>query len=308
MKKAAVTGGAGFIGSNVVEELVKRGWWVTIIDNLSSGKRENIKHLLSCDKVEFVEGSILILPLLQKLFKNVDYVFHQAAISSIPKSIDNPNACHEVNTTGTLNVLIAARDNGVKKMVYASSSSVYGSTSPLPRKEDMPPNPQSPYAVTKLTGEYYCQVFEKVYGLPTVCLRYFNVYGPRQASDSQHAAVIPKFIKRVIEGKSPIIFGDGQQTRDFVFVKDVIEANVLAAESLACGVFNVGMGKSTTINELVNLVLNTTGSNVQPIYQAPRLEDIKYSVADISKIKAFGYEPKCSVEEGLKQTIRNLKR
>ena len=306
MEKVVVTGGAGFIGSHLAEKLARRGYQVTIIDDLSGGKRENIERLLNQDKVEFIEGSILTLPLLQKLFQGTDYVFHQAAIPSVPRSVNNPLASHEANTTGTLNVLTAARDNGVKKVIYASSSSVYGDTPTLPKREDMLPNPQSPYAVTKLTGEYYCRVFGQVYGLATICLRYFNVYGPRQDIDSQYAAVIPRFIKRALTGKAPIIFGDGEQTRDFTFVTDVVEANILAAESQACGVFNIGRGKNITINELANLVLNITGSKVEPAHQEPRPGDIRHSLADISKARTFGYEPKHSLEEGLGRTFKEF--
>ncbi len=307
MEKVVVTGGAGFIGSHLAEKLAGRGYQVTIIDDLSSGKRKNIERLLSQDKVGFIKGSILTPPLLQKLFQGTDYVFHQAAIPSVPRSINNPLASHEANVTGVLNVLIAARDNGVKKVIYASSSSVYGDTPTLPKREDMLPNPQSPYAVTKLTGEYYCRVFEQVYGLATICLRYFNVYGPRQDIDSQYAAVIPRFIKRALAGKAPIIFGDGEQSRDFTFVTDVVEANILAAESQACGVFNIGRGKNITINELANLALNITGSKVEPSYQEPRPGDIKHSLADISKARTFGYEPKYSLKEGLGRTFKEFR-
>jgi UDP-glucose 4-epimerase len=201
-------------------------------------------------------------------------------------------------------VLLAAKENKVKKVIYASSSSVYGDTPTLPKKEDMPPNPQSPYAVTKLCSEYYCQVFHQVYGLPTVCLRYFNIYGPRQDPNSQYAAVIPIFIKRLSEGKPPIIFGDGEQSRDFTFVKDAVEANILAAESNASGVFNIGTGKRITINELAVLIARLLDKGIKPIHQKPRLGDIKHSLADISKAKQFGYNPKYNLEEGLKQTIR----
>jgi UDP-glucose 4-epimerase len=314
MKKVVVTGGAGFIGSHLAEELVRRGYDVLIMDDLSTGKRENIVPLLSpithhpSPVTRFVEGSITDLPLLQKLFQGVDYVFHQAAIPSVPRSIENPQASHEANITGTLNVLIAARDNSVKKVIYASSSSVYGDTPTLPKKEDMSPNPQSPYAVTKLCGEYYCRVFSDVYGFPTVCLRYFNVYGPRQDPNSQYAAVVPRFIKRVSEESPPIIFGDGEQTRDFTFISDVVEANILAAESDAKGVFNIGGGeRRITINALARLVTNIMGKNVEPIHEEPRPGDIKHSLADISRARAFGYEPKYNLEEGLKETVKGFR-
>jgi len=308
MKKAVVTGGAGFIGSHLAEELAKRGWSVIILDDLSTGKRDNIEMLLNQDRLEFVEGSVLAIDLLEKLFHGVDCVFHQAAIPSVPRSIENPLASHEANATGTLNVLIAARDAGVRKVVYASSSSVFGDTPTLPKREDMAPNPQSPYAVAKRAGEYYCRVFEEVYGLATVCLRYFNVYGPGQDPDSEYAAVIPRFIKRALEGKAPVIFGDGEQTRDFAFVKDAAESNILAAESEACGVFNIGNGKSITVNELAKQVLSITGSKAEPVHEEPRPGDITHSVADISRARAIGYEPKYTLEEGLKRTVEEFRR
>ncbi len=240
-RKAVITGGAGFIGSHLADELTTRGYYVVILDDLSTGKKENIERNTG-DALDFVEDSVTNLPLLQELFQGADYVFHQAAIPSVPRSVENPLASHKANITGTLNVLLAARDNNVRKVVYASSSSIYGDTPTLPKREDMTPNPQSPYAVTKLAGEYYCQAFQKAYGLSTVCLRYFNVYGPGQDPDSQYAAVIPRFIARVSQAKPPIIFGDGEQTRDFTFVQDVIEANILAAEGEATGIYNIGRG------------------------------------------------------------------
>jgi UDP-glucose 4-epimerase len=329
-KRAVVTGGAGFIGSHLAEELARRGYQVIIFDDLSTGKMKNIRMLVDAlchserseesrrdealaspnypkeslnTEVQFVPGSITDLPLLQRLFQGVDYVFHQAAIPSVPRSIENPQASHEANITGTLNVLLAARDNGVKKVIYASSSSVYGDAPTLPKRENMPPNPQSPYAVTKLAGEYYCRVFQEVYELPTACLRYFNVYGPRQDPNSQYAAVIPKFISRASESKSPIIFGDGEQTRDFTFIKDVVEANILAAESNASGIFNIGRGESISINSLAELIIGLVGNNVEPIYEDPRPGDIRHSLADISRARAFDYKPKWTLEEGLRETI-----
>jgi len=203
-------------------------------------------------------------------------------------------------------VLLAARDNHVKKVIYASSSSVYGDTPTLPKREDMPPNPQSPYAVAKLTGEYYCQVFQQVYALPTVCLRYFNVYGPRQDPDSPYAAVIPRFIEKLSQGNPPIIFGDGEQTRDFTFIKDATEANILAAESELTGIFNIARGESVSINELAKLTIKLFGDSIEPIHEEPRPGDIRHSLADISRPKAFGYEPKYSIEEGLRETIQSF--
>lgn len=305
-KRVAVTGGAGFIGSHLAEELVQRSYYVIILDDLSTGRVENLGDLLGKGDAEFIQGSITDLSLLQKLFQGVHYVFHLAAVSSVPRSVKNPRASHEVNATGTLDVLLAARDNSVKKLIYASSSSVYGDTPTLPKREDMPPKPQSPYAVTKLVGEYYCQVFQKVYGLPTVCLRYFNVYGPRQDSDSQYAAVIPRFIKRISEGSPPIIFGDGEQTRDCTFVRDAVEASILAAESNATGIFNIGTSTRITINRLAGLTVNLLGNSIEPIHGEPRPGDIRHSLADISRAKAFDYEPRWSLEEGLRETIGSL--
>lgn len=300
-----VTGGAGFISSHLTEELVKQGYHVVILDDLSTGKMENIEPLLNKENMEFVQGSITNLSLLQRLFQGVDYVFHQAAIPSVPRSIKQPQASHEVNITGTLNVLLAARDCDVKKVVYASSSSVYGDTPTLPKKEDMSPNPQSPYAVTKLAGEYYCHVFHQIYNLPTICLRYFNVYGPRQDPDSQYAAVIPLFITRVLQGKPPIIYGDGEQTRDFTFVKDVIKANILAAESDTSGVFNIGRGENVTINNLARTITSIIGKDLRPEYQPSRPGDVKHSLADISRARTIGFEPQYSLDKGLRETIRS---
>jgi len=304
MEKIVVTGGAGFIGSRLAEELANRGYYVIILDDLSTGRMENIADVLAGGKGEFIQGSIADVPLLQRLFQGVLYVFHLAAIPSVTRSIENPQASHEVNATGTLNVLSAARDDGVRKIIYASSSSVYGDTPTLPKREEMLPNPQSPYAVSKLTGEYYCRVFQEVYGLPSVCLRYFNIYGPGQDPESPYAAVIPKFIRRICEGNPPVIFGDGEQTRDFTFVKDATEANILVAESNATGIFNIGRSESVTINQLAQLTIRLTGKEgIEPVHKEPRPGDIGHSLADISKARTFGYNPKYSLEEGLRETV-----
>jgi UDP-glucose 4-epimerase len=244
------------------------------------------------------------LSLLRKVFQDAQYVFHQAAIPSVPRSVAKPLVSHEANVTGTLKVLIAAKDCGVGKVIYASSSSVYGNTPVLPKHEGMTPHPQSPYALTKCAGEHYCQIFEDIYGLPTASLRYFNVYGPRQDPESEYAAVIPKFAKRVRDSERPIIFGDGEQTRDFTFVKDVVQANLLAAESDATGVFNVGRGERTSLNELANLITGIMGKDLKPIYQDPRPGDVKHSLADISRAKELlSYQPHHSLQDGLKLTI-----
>jgi len=303
MKRAVVTGGAGFIGSHIADGLVARGYQVNIIDDLSTGNKENIASLLNQNHVEFTECSIADLSVLTKLFRGADYVFHLAAIPSVPRSIENPQASHEANITGTLKVLLAARDTAVKKVVYASSCAVYGDTCTLPIKEDTLSNPQSPYAVTKLAGEYYCQVFHQVYGLPTVCLRYFNVYGPKQEPNSEYSAVIPRFIQRVLDDKPPLILGDGEQTRDFTFITDVVEANILVAESQATGIFNIGSGQRISITRLAELIIRLAGNNVKPIHEEPRPGDIKHSLADISKAGSFGYKPKYSLERGLAKII-----
>ena len=307
MSKVVVTGGAGFIGSNLADKLIDRGYGVTIIDNLSTGKLSNLDSAIASGKAEFVRGNITNLALLQKTFSGADYVFHQAALPSVPRSINDPKTSHNINITGTLNVLIAARDNSVKKVIYASSSSVYGDTPTLPKVEDMSPNPLSPYAVTKLTGEYYCSVFNNVYDLKTVCLRYFNVYGPRQDPNSPYAAVIPLFLNSILAGESPVIYGDGEQTRDFTFVGDVADANILAAERDATGIFNLGNSQRITINELVNRIIDFVGNkSVKPDYRETRPGDIVHSLADISKAKAFGYNPKYNMENGLKETLESF--
>lgn len=310
MNKVIVTGGAGFIGSHLSEELVKQGSHVIILDDLSSGKKANIDKLIASTiykgSVEFVQNSVTNLPVLQTLFQKADYVFHLAAIASVPSSISDPLFSHEVNLSGTLNVLLAARDNNIKKVVFISSAAVYGDTPILPQREDMLPNPKSPYAVNKLTGEYYCKVFQDVYGLNSVCLRYFNVYGPRQDPNSQYAAVVPKFVDLVVNGRSPIIFGNGEQIRDFVFVRDAALAAIMAAESNATGVFNIASGKKISINKLVQLVLEVAGKDLEPVYQDSRSGDIMHSLADISKARTFGYLPRYNLEEGLREIISVL--
>lgn len=301
--KVLITGGCGFIGSNLAEELSKNHD-VVIIDNLTTGNIDNIKDL----NVEFVKGDILDLELLRKLTKDIDCISHQAAVVSVPESIKNPVRAEEVNVKGTLNVLISARDSEVEKVVNASSCAVYGDTEMLPIKENVPLNPKSPYAVTKLASEYYCNVFSEIFGLKTVSLRYFNVYGPKQNPDSEYAAVIPKFIQRMISGKQPIIYGDGEQTRDFIYVKDVVRANIIALKSKECGVFNVATGKKVSINQLASTIAELMGANSEPVYDKPREGDIRHSYGDITGIKKkLGFEPKYSMKEGLKETIEWFK-
>ena len=301
--KYIVTGGAGFIGSHIVEELAQQHE-VVIFDNLFSGKMENIQPFLKKKNVTFVEGSITDLSLLKKIFEGADGIFHEGAIASVPRSIANPLATNEANVTGTLNVLIASRDCDVRKVLFASSSSVYGNTPTLPKREDMTPDPLSPYAVSKLTGEHYLKVFSEVYGLKTLSLRYFNVFGPRQDPKSEYAAVIPRFITKIFSHESPTIYGDGSQTRDFTYVKDVVQANIRAMESDAEGVFNVAYCKRIDLNELAYQIMEITGITVPLVYEPPRTGDVRDSLADIRRAQeAFGYAPEYTVRRGLEETI-----
>jgi len=304
-KKIVVTGGAGFIGSNLARHLANENNHVVVIDNLSTGHLENIQDLVAAGKVEFIKGSITELNVLQDAFKGFDYVFHEAALPSVPRSIKEPLLTNQVNISGTLNVLVAAKETGVKKVIYASSSSVYGDTPTLPKTESMTPNPLSPYAVSKLAGEYYCQVFTSAYGFPTVALRYFNVYGPHQDPASEYAAVIPKFVTRVLNHQDIVMYGDGEQTRDFTYVSDVVRANILAAESQISGVFNMAGGKRITLNDLAQTIMMLCENTVDIVYEDVRPGDIKHSLADISKAeKGFGYIPEYDISEGLKETIK----
>jgi UDP-glucose 4-epimerase len=303
-KTIVVTGGAGFIGSNLVRKLCSTNH-VIVIDDLSTGNIKNIQGHIDSHEIEFIQGNITDLILLQNVFRNVDYVFHEAAIPSVPRSVKDPITSNLVNANGTLNVLMAAKDNHVEKVIYASSSSVYGDTPSLPKKETMKPRPLSPYAVSKLTAEYYCQVFTLIYNLPTVSLRYFNVFGPRQDPLSEYAAVIPRFITRVMKDESPVVYGDGTQTRDFTYVDDVASANILAAENKSTGVFNIAGGKRISINKLAESILDICNKDLEIIYKEPRYGDIKHSLADISKAKEnFRFKPEVSLNDGLKETVR----
>lgn len=276
-----------------------------MLDNLSTGHIENIEPLIQEGRISFVQGSVTDLPLLQRVFEGADGVFHQAALPSVQRSVENPMATHEANVTGTLNVLIAARDCGVKKVVMASSSSVYGNTPTLPKREDMVPAPLSPYAVSKLADEHYASVFSDLYGLSAVCLRYFNVFGPRQDPNSQYAAVIPNFLMRVLDGRPPLIDGDGEQTRDFTYVKNVVQANIRAMESDAEGAFNIACGERTSINALARAIMDLAGADLEPVHRERRAGDVRDSLADITRAReAFGYEPAYSLEDGLAETIR----
>ena len=304
MKEIVITGGAGFIGSNLAQRLVTNGHSVRIIDDLSTGRLANIDRLVQGGDVDLVRGSILDRSLLREAFKGADYIFHLAALPSVARSVKDPLSTNEVNIEGTLNVLIEARDANVGKVVTASSSSVYGDTPTLPKDESMRPNPRSPYAISKLAGEHYCHVFSELYGLATICLRYFNVFGPHQDPRSEYAAVIPRFISSVLNGEPPLMYGDGAQTRDFTFVQDVVDANLLAMESDAEGAFNISGGRQTSIEELAWMIINAMGSDVEPVKGPRRPGDILHSVADITAARdAFGYRPEHSLEDGLEVTI-----
>ena len=303
--KYLVTGGAGFIGSHIVDNLSLCGHEVIILDNFFSGKKENISHLEGNNKIHFIHGSITDPATLKTACESVDGIFHEAAIASVSRSVNNPVATNEANVTGTLNVLVAARDAGVKKVVFASSSSVYGDTPTLPKKESMCPSPKSPYAVSKHAGEEYMQVFSELYGLKTLSFRYFNVFGPRQDPKSDYAAVIPKFITRILAHERPVIYGDGTQTRDFTYVKDVSEANIRAMESTAEGVYNIAYGQQIDLNSLADLIMSITGIKTAPIYEPPRPGDIHDSLADSSRARdAIGYNPRYTVKTGLQETIQ----
>jgi len=300
-----VTGGAGFIGSSLVRGLLKEGKTVRVIDNLSTGSITNLEDLL--DQVEYIDGDIRDLSAIQKASESIKYIFHQAAVPSVPRSIENPVDSNQSNIDGTLNVLLAARDQRVKRVIYAGSSSVYGDTPDLPKKEDMKPHPLSPYAVTKLTGEYYCQVFSDVYGLETVTTRYFNVFGPRQNPESQYAAVIPKFIDAFLRGNSPTVFGDGEQTRDFTFVDNVVHANILCskAKKTSGEVINIATSSRISLNELISILRKITDRDIDPVYADPRKGDVRHSLADISRAqKLIGYKPIVDLKQGLRKTIQ----
>ena len=303
-----VTGGAGFIGSHTVERLLQLGAKVRVLDNFATGKRHYLFPLQ--DRIDLIEGDIRYLNMVQEATKGVDYVIHLAALPSVPRSIRTPLESNDVNVGGTLNVLIAARDAGVKRVVYGASSSAYGNTEVLPKVEDMPALPLSPYAVNKFTGELYCRVFHEVYGLETASLRYFNVFGPRQDPMSQYSAVIPKFVGAVMAGKRPVIYGDGEQSRDFTYVENVVEATLLActAQGVAGETINVACGQRVTLSELVKMIGRLLDTEVDPVYETSRTGDVKHSLADIRKAqRLLGYAPKIDLEEGLRRTAEWLR-
>ncbi len=305
MSKYLVTGGAGFIGSNIVEALVERGENVVILDDLSTGYRENMKSF--AEEIEFIQGSITDREKVRRALDGVDYVMHQGALASVPRSIEDPLLVNRINAGGTLLMLEESRRAGVKGFVYAASSSAYGDSEVLPKREDMTPNPKSPYAISKLTGEYYCSVYSEIYGLPTVSLRYFNVFGPRQDPKSQYAAVIPIFISKLLRNERPTIFGDGEQSRDFTFVENVVNANLLAAENameIGGEMLNIACGERYTLNELYSMLKEYLDVDLDPHYNDPRAGDVKHSMADIERSrKLMGYSTSVDFKGGLRKTI-----
>lgn len=305
VKRCVVTGAAGFIGSNLVRRLIAEGVKVTAIDDLSTGHVENLDGLLG--RIHFVKGDIRDLALLREAFAGADVVFHEAALASVPRSVEDPITTNQVNIDGTLSVLMAAKEAGVRRVVYAASSSAYGDTETLPKTEDMPSSPLSPYAVQKYCGELYANVFTRVYGLETVSLRYFNIFGPYQDPKSQYAAVVPQFIVSLMAGRQPVIYGDGEQSRDFTYVANACEANILAASAPGASgrVFNIGCGEQFTINHLLEKLNELIGTDTRAAYAAPRPGDVRESLASIARAEEYlGYRPVVRFDEGLAHTVR----
>jgi nucleoside-diphosphate-sugar epimerase len=314
MCKYLVTGGAGFIGSHIVERLLKDNFEVNVIDDFSTGKEENIEAALRAvagkGKLEVIRGDIRDEPTLKRALAGVQCIFHEAALCSVQRSVVDPISTNSVNVSGTLLLLKAARELGVKRLVYASSSSVYGNGASLPNREDMRSNPCSPYALSKFTGEEYCRVFSSVYGVETVSLRYFNVFGPRQDASSEYAAVIPIFLSRILSGSTPVVFGDGEQSRDFTFVEDVVEANLLASrkEGISGRVYNIARGNRKTLNELIETLCRVSGMKAEPRYAEPRPAEVRHSEASTEKAeRELSFKAKVSFEEGLRKTFNWFK-
>ena len=298
-----ITGGAGFIGSNIADILVEHGHKVRILDDFSSGKEENLAAIIN--DIEVIRGDIRDHDTVRKAVTGVDYVFHEAALASVQKSVEDPVEANDINLNGTLCVLENSRRAGVKKLVMASSAAIYGDSPVLPKHEKMLPEPLSPYAVHKLTGEHYLKIYWELYKFPTVALRYFNVFGPKQDPASDYAAVIPCFISRLVAGKAPIVYGDGEQTRDFIYIDNCVEANLLAMsnDDMVGEVYNAALGDQITLNQLLEELGKITGSDVKPVYEPARSGDIRYSYASIDKIKKVGFKPKVGFAEGLKKTV-----
>jgi len=306
-----VTGGAGFIGSHVVERLLRDGHRVRVLDNFSSGSREHLAFASADSRLDVVEGDLRDFRATAEAARGVEVIFHQAAMRSVPRSVDDPLGANENNVTGTLNLLTAARDGGVRRVVYASSSSIYGDRPDLPKREDQPPAPISPYAVSKLAGELYCAAWSRLYGLETVGLRYFNVFGPRQDPESQYAAVIPRFITWALAGEPLEVHGDGTQSRDFTHIDNVVEANLLAASAPAVAgeTFNVGCGSRVSLLEIIGFLEGILGRKLERRHTPPRQGDVPHTQADIGKAKRFlGYVPLVEFEDGLRRTVEHLRR
>jgi len=303
MASYLVTGGAGFIGSHLAEELIRRGHVVRVVDNLATGKRRNLAHLPA---VEFLEGDLADLAVCVRAVQGMDYVLHEAAIPSVPRSIEDPVTSNRSNIDASLNILVAARDAGVKRLVYAGSSSAYGNTPVLPKHEDMPPRPLSPYALQKFVAEQYCQLFTRLYGLETVTIRYFNVFGPRQDPGSPYSGVISLFFAALLGGTEPVIYGDGEQTRDFTYVANVVDGVLRACEApnVAGEVINIATGQAISLNELLSVMKNLVGSTVAARHLLPRAGDVRDSLADIAKARdLLGYSPSVPVRDGLQKTL-----
>jgi len=304
MEKFLVTGGAGFIGSNICRRLVSQGCFVRVVDNLLTGKKSNLADVI--DKIEFIEADMGDSEVARSAVKDIDVILHEGALPSVPVSVENPAATHQHCVNATFTLLLAARDAGVKRFVYAASSSAYGDAPTSPKVETMPTSPLSPYAVAKLTGEYYCSVFYNIYGLQTISLRYFNVFGPYQDPKSQYAAAIPAFVTAILKDEPPTIYGDGQQSRDFTYIDNVVDANLLAARANQTEgeVVNIACGRAVTVNEIIDLINNLLGKNVKPIYTDSRPGDVKHSLADITAAgNLIGFEPAVQFKEGLQIAI-----
>jgi nucleoside-diphosphate-sugar epimerase len=314
-RKYLVTGGAGFIGSHLVGALLRRGEAVVVLDNFATGRRENLAEAAKAKRSGspepiVIEGDVRDAAVVQRSMNGVTHVLHQAALSSVPRSVVDPHASHEVNATGTLNLLLAARDAGVARFVYASSSSAYGDSPTQPKVETMATAPLSPYAISKLAGEQYCRVFTTLYGLETVALRYFNVFGPRQDPNSEYAAVVPRFMTAVLGGRAPTIYGDGRQSRDFTYIDNAVDANLKACEAPTAAVgraYNIACGKRATLLEMLGLIEKITGRTARPTHEPARPGDVRDSLADIGAArKLLGYEPGVTLEEGLRRTAASL--
>jgi UDP-glucose 4-epimerase len=305
-RRALVTGGAGFIGSHIVDRLLAEGWEARVLDDFSSGRKDNLASAGS--QIELLEGDVRDKALVARAVEGVEVVFHEAAVPSVPRSVAEPVRTHDVNVNGTLNVLEQARHAGVRRVVFAASSSAYGDTPTLPKIETMPPTPRSPYALQKYVGEVYCRLYADLYGLETVALRYFNIYGPRQNPDSEYAAVIPRFLRACLRGEPPHIYGDGEQTRDFTFVGDAVQANLLAADAKRASghVMNVGGGARTSLNQLLEAVRQITGTTLQAIHEPARAGDVRDSLASLDRARdLLGYVPSTSLREGLQKLLES---